>query len=72
MEWIRKYIYPPVKQDVVWHRIMKVVGWTVSILSLGAFPVTFAFYFGVIQRAILYIVYGEDKSKWMVDKDVID
>ncbi len=60
------YIYPPVRQDIRWHRVMKVVGWFLSVASLIYFPIAFILYFGVIQRAILHIVYGKDKSKWFV------
>jgi hypothetical protein len=63
-----KYIYPVVRQDKRWHRIVKVVGWTISIISLTFFPLVFVIYFGVIQRAIFYIVYGEDKDKWLLEK----
>lgn len=65
MKNLIKKIYPPVRQDVRWHRIMKVVGWTLSIISIWFFPITFVIYFGLIQRAILYIVYGDNKEKWL-------
>jgi len=65
MNKILKFIYPPIRQDIRWHRIMRVVGWTLSIISLGAFPLTFVLYFAVIQRAILYIIYGDNKEKWL-------
>jgi uncharacterized membrane protein YvbJ len=61
-----RLIYPKVKQDKAWHRLVFVFGWLVSIVSLVWFPITFAVYFGVIQRGIYFIVYGEDKSKWLI------
>ena len=61
-------IYPPVRQDKLWLRIMRVVGWTLSILSVTLFPITFVLYFGVIQRVILYIVYGNKKELWKPEK----
>jgi hypothetical protein len=64
MKKLFRAIYPKVRQDILWHRVVLVVGWTLSILSLGLFPLTFAIYFGIIQRAIFFIVYGKDESKW--------
>jgi hypothetical protein len=65
MKEILNKIYPPVRQDVRWHRIMKVIGWALSVASVTFFPITFAIYFGLIQRAILYIAYGDNKEKWL-------
>jgi len=63
------YIYPPIRQDIRWHRIMKVIGWVISVCSIVYFPLVFILYFTVIQRAILYIVYGKNKGKWLIDSD---
>ena len=66
MKNLIKKIYPPVRQDVRWHRIMKIIGWTLSVGSVTLFPITFAIYFGLIQRAILYVVYGDKKEEWLI------
>ena len=68
MKKVLKFIYPPVRQDIRWHRVMRVIGWVLSVCSLALFPLTFVLYFAAIQRAILYIVYGEDKEKWLTRK----
>lgn len=60
-----KKIYIPVRQDILWHRILDVIGWVLSIGSLFLFPLTFTLYFGVIQRVVFYIVYGNDKRRWV-------
>lgn len=59
-------IYPKVRQDKAWHRLIFIFGWIISVVSVVYFPITFAIYFGVIQRVIFFIVYGEDKSKWLI------
>lgn len=65
MKKLLYYIYPPIRQDIRWHRIMRVVGWVLSILSIVYFPLVFILYFAGIQRAILYIVYGDKKERWL-------
>ena len=64
MNKIWNLIYPPVRQDIKWHRVVFVIGWILSIMSLALFPLVFILYFGAVQRIIFYIVYGEDESKW--------
>lgn len=59
-------VYPKVRQDKMWHRLIFVFGWLISIVSLIWFPITFIVYFGIIQRGIYFIVYGEDKSQWLI------
>ena len=59
-----KHIYLPVRQDKFFLRLIKVVGWTLMVITHIFFPLTFLVYFGVFQRVLLYLVYGEDKSKW--------
>lgn len=59
-------VYPKVRQDKAWHRLIFVFGWLISIISLVWFLITFVVYFGIIQRGIYFIVYGEDKSQWLI------
>ena len=59
------FIYPKINHDVWWHRLVSVVGWIVSICSLWFIIIVFPLYFGLIQRVIYFIAYGENKSKWM-------
>ncbi len=59
-----KYIYLPVRQDKFFLRLIKVVGWILMVVSHVFFPLTFLIYFGVLQRVLLYLVYGEDKAQW--------
>jgi uncharacterized membrane protein YidH (DUF202 family) len=57
-------IYPKVRHDIWWHRLVSVLGWIISICSLWLIVVVFPLYFGMIQRIIYFVAYGEDKSKW--------
>jgi len=65
MKKLINFIYPPIRQDIRWHRILKVLGWILSVGSLIFFPITFLVYFGIIQRIALYIAYGNDKDRWV-------
>jgi len=63
----RKLIYPKVRHNKIWHRIVTVVGWFLSIPTYFLF---FPIYFGIIQRIIYFIAYGDSKEKWLiVDKN---
>jgi len=64
MNKILNIIYPSVKQDILWHRIVRVLGWIISVSTIIFFPLTFIVYFGIVQRAIFYIVYGTNKERW--------
>lgn len=61
-------VYPKVRHDKAWHRLVFIFGWLISVVSLVWFPITFIIYFGVIQRGIFFIAYGDDKSKWLIKK----
>lgn len=63
---ILNFIYPPVRHDILWHRVVLVVGWIFSICSLWFFPLTFIIYFAIIQRAIMFVVYGDKREKWLI------
>jgi len=67
-----RYIYLPVRQDKFFLRLIKVVGWMLMLITHVFFPITFLIYFGVFQRVLLYLVYGEDKSKWQPSKSARD
>jgi len=66
MTKIVRLIYPRIRHDVMWHRIVLVVGWILSIISLALFPIIFVLYFSIGQRLIFFVVYGKDKSKWQI------
>jgi hypothetical protein len=63
-----RWVYPKVRFEKAWHRLVLVIGWLISIMTLWFFPVTFVIYFGIIQRVIYFIAYGDDKSKWLIEK----
>lgn len=65
-EEIKRAVYPKVKHDIWWHRLISVIGWILSICSLWFIPVIFPLYFGLVQRIIYYVAYGDNKAKWMV------
>ncbi|MCB9810400.1 zinc ribbon domain-containing protein [Candidatus Nomurabacteria bacterium] len=58
-----RLIYPKVKYDKAWHRVVMVVGWVVSIPT---YFLLFPIYFGIIQRVIYFVAYGDNKDKWLI------
>ncbi|MDD2766611.1 MAG: hypothetical protein PHH40_02460 [Candidatus Moranbacteria bacterium] len=64
MAW--RLIYPQVRHDHISHRLITIVGWVVSFFS---WFILFPIYFGVIQRMIYFVMYGDEKKKWMVVKE---
>lgn len=61
---ILRLIYPKVRQDKVWHRIVTVIGWVVSIFT---YLILLPIYFGIVQRVIYYIAYGDNKDEWLIE-----
>lgn len=64
MVW--RLIYPEVRHDRISHRLITIIGW---IASLFSWFILFPIYFGVIQRMIYFVMYGNEKKKWMVVKE---
>ena len=62
---IKPLIYPKVNHNIRWHRFVTVIGWIISVFSFGFIFIIFPIYFGLIQRIIYFVAYGEDKNKWM-------
>lgn len=60
---IRIIIYPKINHNKKWHRLVTVTGWIVSIFS---YFILFPIFFGVIQRVIYFVIYGDQKEKWLV------
>lgn len=63
---VGRLIYPEVRHDNISHRLITIIGW---IASLFSWFILFPIYFGVIQRMIYFVMYGNEKKKWMVIKD---
>jgi len=60
---IRILIYPKIKHNKIWHRAVTAIGWVVSIFS---YFILFPIYFGVVQRIIYFVAYGDKKEEWLV------
>lgn len=52
------FAYPPIYEDTKFWRTFRVIGWVLTIASVGLAPITFVLYFGIIQRVIIYIQTG--------------
>ncbi|MCK5027474.1 MAG: zinc ribbon domain-containing protein [Candidatus Pacebacteria bacterium] len=65
---IFRYIYPKVKQNKTWHRLVTVLGWIMSVITLVFFPITFVIYFAIIQRVVYFVAYGDEKNKWLINE----
>lgn len=63
---LRHLIYPKVKHDKAWHRGITVIGWIATVLSWG---LLFPIYFGIVQRIIYFIAYGDNKSEWLAEEE---
>jgi hypothetical protein len=59
-----RFIYPKINHEVSWHRLVTVIGWLVSILSVWFIFIVFPIYFIIVQRLIYFVVYGDKKEKW--------
>lgn len=66
LKQIWKLIYPRVRHDKMWHRAVTIVGWVVSFFS---YFVLFPVYFGIIQRMIYFIAYGDKREEWLVGEN---
>ncbi|GEM_PF-2437112 len=61
LNFVFRLLYPRVNTEPELHRAVLIVGWLLTFLSVG---LAFFVYFGVVQRIIYYVVYGNDVSKW--------
>jgi|SRR3989344_884739 len=62
---IKILIYPKINHGNHWHRLITVVGWIVSIFS---WFILFPIYFGIVQRIIYFVIYGDKKEKWLIQE----
>lgn len=62
LKQIWSLVYPKVRHDKMWHRAVTIIGWVVSFFS---YFLLFPIYFGIIQRMIYFIAYGDKREKWL-------
>lgn len=59
-----RLMYSKVRLDKVWHRLLFVFGWLISLVSLASNHFCYVLWRGATRD--FFIVYGENTSKWLV------